>query len=174
MTLTITALLLAICIMAPGVVLLLSDKEKALSIPRERIIGSLLTLASFYWAGSQGYTLLKEDFTIIAKSLPYILPVLALASCFLMDYLFTRGLGFVICLLGTHYLNLLFAANPSARQLGSLAAYVGIIVGMFLIGHPWMLRKGIEMCRNEAKWKKILPAAFAITAILIVMIPLNK
>ena len=174
MTLSITALLLALCLVAPGLVLLFSNKEGAISFPRERIIGSLLTLASFYWAGSQGYILLREDFTTIAKFIPYVLPVIAIASCFLMDYLFTRGLGFMICLLGTHYLNLLFAANPGARQLGSLAAYVGIIAGMFLIGHPWMLRKGIEICREQDKWKKILPATFAITAILVLVIPFNQ
>ncbi|MDD7986647.1 hypothetical protein PQO01_16975 [Lentisphaera marina] len=173
MTLQITALLMALCLIAPGIVLFCAKNEKTKRMPRERIIGSVLTLASFAWAGLQGYTLLKEDFTSIARILPYAVPALAIASCLFMDYLFTRGLGFALCLLSTQYLNQLFAADPSARLLASFAGYVAIITGMFLVGHPWMFRKALEKCQAEEKWRKLLPSAFALTAIILVIIPLS-
>ncbi|EDM25932.1 3-deoxy-manno-octulosonate cytidylyltransferase [Lentisphaera araneosa HTCC2155] len=173
MTLQITALLMALCLIMPGAVLFCAKNEKSKAMPRERIIGSVLTLASFAWAGLQGYTLLKEDFTSISRILPFLVPALAIGSCLFVDYLFTRGLGFALCLLSTQYLNQLFAADPSARQLASLAGYVAIILGMFLVGHPWMFRKALEKCRDQEKWRKLLPAAFALTAIIIVCIPLS-
>ncbi|WDE97582.1 hypothetical protein PQO03_17280 [Lentisphaera profundi] len=174
MTLQITALLISLCLIAPSLLLFFAKNEKVKNMPRERIIGSILTLASFAWAGLQGYTLLKEDFTSIARILPYAVPIVAIASCAFMDYLFTRGLGFALCLLSTQYLNQLFAADPSARQLASIAGYIAIITGMFLVGQPWILRKGIEICREQDKWRKIIPSAFIASALIIVIIPFSS
>ena len=173
MSLNLCLLLFSFCICGPALVMFkASDKsELARKLPRERILGSLLTLASFYWAGIQGYTLLKEDFATISRWIPIILPPLALASCFFIDYLFTRALGAFLVLLCTHYLALQFAMDVPMRWLSSSAIYLIALWGMFLIGQPWILRDLLEKCRDQAKIRQIAFSGFLLLNIIICVVP---
>ena len=173
MSLNLCLLLFSLCICGPAFIMFkAADKSDwARKLPRERILGSLLTLASFYWAGLQGYTLLKEDFTSISRMIPYILPPLAIASCLFIDFLFTRALGAFMVLLATHYLGLQFALDVPFRWLSSSAIYLLALWAMFLIGQPWLMRDLLDKCAKEIKTRRLATSLFVVLNIIICTIP---
>ncbi len=113
--------------------------------PRHREIGIGLLLAGTIWSYWLVSYMDLGEFYAVEKFVKFALPI----SFFLIvyhapEFLAVRATGILLMLLAGPVLQAAFLEEPFTRLLLPIIAYVWIIVGMFWVGMPYLMRDWID------------------------------
>ena len=120
--------------------------------PRNEKIGPVLTAIGFVWAFIIWSCMDLGEFYKIERPVQLIL----ILGCFgvihyVKEFLAVRSLAFLMILIGAPILTSAFLKEPPSRLLIVALAYVAIVVGMFWIGIPYLMRDFINWVLAEKK-----------------------
>ncbi len=112
--------------------------------PRNEQLGILLTSIGFAWTFIIWSCMDLGEFYKIERPVQMILII----GCFgviyyVREFLAVRSLAFLMILVAAPILTSAFLKEPASRLLIVALAYVGVVVGMFWIGIPYLMRDGI-------------------------------
>lgn len=145
--LPIIALLLGLAITIKHIVALLAPeplKAFAQRFPRSLFFGRLLFAIALIWALALALTTDLGEFSSLRNSI--IAGVILGGGLFgwlVPDFLAVRSLGFIALLAARPLLELTFLQSGVLPFLLSLLAYIWVIIGLFSVGMPYLLRNFI-------------------------------
>lgn len=113
--------------------------------PRNRKAGIALLIFATAWAFLMISEMDLGEFYTIRHVVKFVLPI----GCFLViqyvdEFLAVRALGSIMMLAAAPLLNAAFLEPPITRLLLPTIAYVWILVGMFWVGMPFLMRDWIK------------------------------
>jgi len=129
-------------------------KGWARAFPRSKVMGMLLLGIATLWAFWLVATMDLGEFTNMRTPLKILVPV----ACYLClqyvdDFLSVRALGMLMLLLPDPLLEAAWLRPEESRKLLVVLAYGWIVVGMFWIGMPYLLRDLIAwLLKSNARW----------------------
>lgn len=133
--------------------------ERAMSLakefPRNRAWGIALLLVATVW----GLFLVKHmdmgEFHTWRQRLLIIVPVtFVLVVAYVPEFLAVRALGTLMLLAASPVLHAAFLQPQASRLLLPVLAYAWILVGMFWIGMPYLMRDWIGwLTREPSRWR---------------------
>ena len=123
--------------------------------PRSRVAGFFLLLLATAWFWGLVYTIDLGEFTEWRSRILMGIPVAAgLALFYVEEFLAVRALGMLALLAAEPLLEATWMRPESGRLLLVVLAYAWIILGMFWVGSPYLLRDQIAwVTRREVRWK---------------------
>ena len=148
-----------------GVVLLLvglwgvirpdASQAAARNLPRSRVAGFVLLTIAFFWSFWLLATMEMGEFSSFRKPLLFILPVGFLLVLRLVDeFLSARALGILFLLAAEPLLDAAFFRNETSRLLVTVFAYILIVVGLFWVTMPYLMRDQINWsARSNGRWR---------------------
>ena len=135
--LSILLALLCLGFAAVSTVLCMKHPKLSSQLPRHRLGGLLLGIVALCWCAKEGATMLPAKY---ATPVWLLVPVVAVACWFLLDFLFARAFGGFLVLVANHLIQHAFAYYCGVRPLYCIIALVWGLWGMTLIAWPWLLR----------------------------------
>ncbi|MBX9577663.1 MAG: hypothetical protein K2W97_04185 [Chthoniobacterales bacterium] len=145
--LPITAILLGLAITVKHLVALLAPepfKAFAQRFPRSPFFGKLLFGIALIWTLALALTTDLGEFSSMRNSIiGGIIIGGGLFGWLVPDFLAVRSLGFLALLAARPLLELTFLQSGALPFLISLLAYLWVIVGLFCVGMPYLLRNFI-------------------------------
>lgn len=158
--LPIIALLLGLAITIKHLIALLAPeslKTFAQRFPRSRFWGNILFGIALIWAFFLALTTDLGEFTSLRHSiLGGIVIGGGLFGWLVSDFLSIRSLGFIALLVARPLLELTFLQSGALPFLLSVLAYLWVIIGLFCIGMPYLLRNFITFItapENMQLWR---------------------
>src|SRR5204862_5104786 len=162
-----------------GVVLLLfglwglirpdGSQAAARNLPRSRVAGFVLLTIAFFWSFWLLATMEMGEFSSFRKPLLFILPVgFLLVLRFVDEFLSARALGIVFLLAAEPLLDAAFFRNETSRLLVTVFAYILIVVGLFWVTMPYLLRDQIN-CIDRSTGRWISNVAFVLLYVVYLM-----
>ena len=148
-----------------GVVLLLvglwgvirpdASQAAARNLPRSRVAGFVLLTIAFFWSFWLLATMEMGEFSSFRKPLLFILPVgFLLVLRFVDEFLSARALGILFLLAAEPLLDAAFFRNETSRLLVTVFAYLLIVVGLFWVTMPYLMRDQINWsARSNGRWR---------------------
>ena len=123
--------------------------------PRQKTVGIVLLTVDLIWAMILMSSMDLGEFWKIRKIALILLPVLyGLMILYVDEFLTARALGILMLLGACPFLDAAFLEMPLSRLLLPLVAYVWIVLGMFWVGMPYLLRDQINwLAASESRWK---------------------
>ena len=95
-----------------------------------------------------------EFFHLRSWFLMIIPAAFVLVLIFVREFLAVRALGALMLLVSGPVLTAAFLQPPASRILVPILAYVWIIVGMFFVGMPFLMRDWVNWATNTTvRWK---------------------
>jgi len=117
---------------------------------RNRILGIILTLIAWVWAGHALWVLPIDFITPYRKYIPYLVLVCAPLTCISMANLLPcRALGAILVLYPYTLLITARSHTSDWRLVIITIAYISIIKGIILILYPWKMRQCIEWTKDK-------------------------
>jgi len=163
-----------------GLILLIShlwvwrNADKAMKLakdfPRHRLAGMVLLAVCLVWSLFLVSCMDMGEFFTWRRGILMLLPV----SCFLViifvpEFLAVRALGSLMLLAAMPVLSAAFLQPQVSRLLLPILAYVWIILGMFFVGMPYLLRDGIQwLSQSKERCKMAALAGAAYGAALLI------
>jgi hypothetical protein len=148
-----------------GVVLLLvglwgvirpdASQAAARNLPRSRVAGFVLLTIAFFWSFWLLATMEMGEFSSFRKPLLFILPVgFLLVLRFVDEFLSARALGILFLLAAEPLLDAAFFRNETSRLLVTVFAYILIVIGLFWVTMPYLMRDQINWsARTNGRWR---------------------
>jgi hypothetical protein len=132
-----------------------ASQTAARSLPRSRVAGFVLLTIAFFWSFWLLATMEMGEFSSFRKPLLFILPVgFLLVLRFVDEFLAARALGILFLLGAEPLLDAAFFRNESSRLLVTVFAYILIVVGLFWVTMPYLLRDQISWsARTTGRWR---------------------
>jgi hypothetical protein len=170
-TAAIIAGLLLLLITLPGLVRpeLLQTWTKRL--PRSRTAGFVLFTIALAWSFWLLATMEMGEFAPFRRPLLIALPIgYVLVLRFVDELLAARALG-ILCLLSAEpLLDATFLRYDAARLVVTVFAYVLVIIGLFWVTMPYLLRDEIDWAsRTRWRWRSVHGIAVAYGAIMLLL-----
>ena len=133
------------------------------TLPRSRAMGVLFLTIDAVWAFALVATMDLGEFQHWRTSLLILIPVSYLLTLKYVDeFLAVRSLGILALLAAEPILEAAFLQPPASRLLLVVVAYVWVVLGMFWVGMPYLMRDQISwLLRSEARWKAVCVAGLA-------------
>ena len=124
-------------------------------LPRHRQIGIAVLAIDFIWAFWLIGNIDLGEFYTWETPIRFILPVcFVLFIVYVEEFLTVRATGIFFLLLACPVLDVAFLQDPQTRILLPLLAYVWILLALFWIGMPYLLRDQITwVSRNSGRWR---------------------
>lgn len=117
---------------------------------RHRVIGIILCLIAWAWAGHALWVLPIDFLTPYRKHIPYLILVCAPMTCVSMKNLLPcRALGGILVLYPYNLLLMVRSHASPWRLLVVAIAYISIIKGMTLLLYPWKMRQCVVWMRDK-------------------------
>ena len=132
-----------------------ASQAAAQSLPRSRVTGFVLLTIAFFWSFWLLATMEMGEFSSFRKPLLIIMPIgFLLVLRFVDEFLAARALG-ILCLLAAEpLLDAAFFRNETSRLLVTVFAYLLIVIGLFWVTMPYLLRDQINWsARSNVRWK---------------------
>ncbi len=125
--------------------------------PRDKTLGIVLLSLDLVWALVLMSSMDLGEFEKIRKIALLLLPVVyVLMILYVDEFLTARALGILLLLAACPLLDAAFLQLPVSRLLLPALAYVWILLGMFWVGMPYLLRDQIGwVTASEGRWKKL-------------------
>ena len=145
------------------------DAQRLLKkFPRSHPAGVVLLSIDLLWAFWLAWVMDWGEFYYMQNWILILLPVFFfLILQFVDEFLAVRALGILALLAGAPLLDAAYLQPPVSRLLLVILAYVWIILGMFWVGQPHLLRDHIDWLQRSAlRWKAAVMAGIAYGAIL--------
>jgi hypothetical protein len=145
-----------------GLVKPASSQAIARNLPRSRVAGFGFLTVAFFWTFWLLATMEMGEFSGFRKPLLIILPIgFLLVLRFVDEFLAARALGILFLLSAEPLLDAAFFRSESTRLLVTVFAYFLIVVGLFWVTMPYLLRDQINWsARTSGRWR--LTHAFAL------------
>ena len=124
-------------------------------MPRDKGVGVIILTIDFVWYWILISSMDLGEFQSIRQILQIAIPVtyLLVINC-VDEFLSVRALGVLLLLAASPVLDAAFLEMPITRLLLPLLAYAWIIIGLFWVGMPYVLRDQIAwVSASEARWK---------------------
>ena len=140
-------------------------------LPRSRIAGFVLVTVALVWSFWLLATMEMGEFAPFRKPLLIALPIgYVLVLRFVDELLAARALG-VLCLLGAEpLLDAAFLRYETARLVVTVFAYILVIVGLFWVTMPYLLRDQIDWTSRGAwRWRSLHGVILGYGAVMIVL-----
>jgi hypothetical protein len=140
------------------------------AFPRTYAWGAILLTIDFLWAEfalanmdmGEFYNMRRNFMLIIAGGYVAVL-------IYVKEFLAVRALGSLLLLIAGPVLTAAFLQPPVTRLLLPILAYVWIIVGMFFIGMPFLMRDWVNaLLAKPQRWNLAVYGGIAYGALLLV------
>ena len=140
------------------------------SLPRSAVFGAILLTLALAWSFWLLATMEMGEFSSFRKPLLFALPVgYVLVLRFVNEFLAVRALGILFLLAGEPLLEAAFLRYESSRLLVTAFAYILIVVGLFWVTMPYLMRDQIAWAtRSAARWISLNTLAVIYGAIILV------
>lgn len=120
--------------------------------PRNYNLGLFLIAAAFIWTFMVWTEMDLGEFWKMERPGQLILIVGGLlVAHYVRDFLAVRASGFLLILLASPILTAAFLEPPRSRLLVVVIAYAMVLVGMFWVGKPYLMRDQIDWVTAEKK-----------------------
>jgi hypothetical protein len=132
-----------------------ASQSAARNLPRSRVAGFVLLTIAFFWSFWLLATMEMGEFSSFRKPLLFILPVgFLLVLRFVDEFLSARALGILFLLAAEPLLDAAFFRNETSRLLVTVFAYILIVVGLFWVTMPYLMRDQINWsARTNGRWR---------------------
>jgi hypothetical protein len=132
-----------------------ASQTAARNLPRSRVAGFVLLTIAFFWSFWLLATMEMGEFSSFRKPLLFILPVgFLLVLRFVDEFLAARALGILFLLGAEPLLDAAFFRNETSRLLVTVFAYILIVVGLFWVTMPYLMRDQINWsARTNGRWR---------------------
>lgn len=132
-----------------------ASQSAARSLPRSRVAGFVFLTIAFFWSFWLLATMEMGEFSSFRKPLLFILPVgFLLVLRFVDEFLSARALGILFLLAAEPLLDAAFFRNETSRLLVTVFAYILIVVGLFWVTMPYLMRDQINWsARTNGRWR---------------------
>jgi hypothetical protein len=132
-----------------------ASQAAARTLPRSRVAGFVLLTIAFFWSFWLLATMEMGEFSSFRKPLLFILPVgFLLVLRFVDEFLAARALGILFLLGAEPLLDAAFFRSESSRLLVTVFAYILIVVGLFWVTMPYLMRDQINWsARTNGRWR---------------------
>jgi hypothetical protein len=146
-----------------------ASRSAARGLPRSRIAGFVLLTIAFFWSFWLLATMEMGEFSGFRKPLLFVLPVgFLLVLRFLDEFLAARALGILFLLAAEPLLDAAFFRSESTKLLVTVFAYLLIVIGLFWVTMPYLLRDQINWsARTNGRWRLAHGVAFLYGAALL-------
>jgi hypothetical protein len=139
--------------------LLASDATRKffVSLPRSRMLGIAFLSIAFLWSFWLLVTMEMGEFSSFRRPLMIALPIgFFLVMRFVDEFLAVRALGIIFLLAAEPLLEAAFLRYESSRLLVTVFAYILIVVGLFWVTMPYLLRDHINWStRSNGRWRAL-------------------
>lgn len=124
-------------------------------LPRNKGLGVAILTIDLVWSWILISTMDLGEFQSIRKTLQILIPVTyVLVINFVDEFLAVRALGVLLLLAASPILDAAFLEMPASRLLLPILAYAWIILGLFWVGMPYVMRDQIAwVSASESRWK---------------------
>lgn len=131
-------------------------------LPRSRVAGFVLLTLAFFWSFWLLATMEMGEFSGFRKPLLIIMPIgFLLTLRYVDEFLAARALGILFLLAAEPLLSAAFFRNEATRLLVTVFAYVLIVIGLFWVTMPYLLRDQINWsARTHGRWRLAHGIAF--------------
>jgi len=132
-----------------------ASQAAARNLPRSRVAGFVLLTIAFFWSFWLLATMEMGEFSSFRTPLLFILPVgFLLVLRFVDEFLAARALGILFLLAADPLLDAAFFRDETSRLLVTVFAYILIIVGLFWVTMPYLMRDQINWsARSTGRWR---------------------
>ena len=132
-----------------------ASQTVARRLPRSRVAGFVLLTVAFFWSLWLLATMEMGEFSSFRKPLLIIMPIgFFLVLRFVDEFLAARALGILFLLAAEPLLDAAFFRNETSRLLVTVFAYLLIVVGLFWVTMPYLLRDQINWsARTQSRWR---------------------
>lgn len=148
------------------------DKAKAFlrAFPRDYRWGvALLTLDFFWGMMCLAYIDMGEFFHLRSWFLTLVPIGFVAVLIYVKEFLAVRALGSLLLLAAGPVLTAAFLQPQITRLLLPLLAYVWILVGLFLVGMPYLMRDWVDwLLARETRWRLAVWSGIAYGAVLLI------
>ena len=132
----------------PGVIIPDYSRSLAKRLPRSRVAGFLILTVDLFWALWLLATMEMGEFQSFRRPLLIILPIgFFLVLRFVDEFLAVRALGILFLLAAEPLLDAAFFRVESTRLFVTTLAYLLIVIGLFWVTMPYLLRDHIDWNR---------------------------
>jgi hypothetical protein len=162
---------LLVLISVPGLVRPAIFQQWAKHLPRSRVAGFILFTFALAWSFWLLATMEMGEFAPFRKPLLIFLPIgYVLVLRFVDEFLAVRALG-VLCLLAAEpLLDAAFLRYEGARLVITVFAYILVIVGLFWVTMPYLLRDQLDWTsRTTWRWRSLHGIMLAYGAAMLVL-----
>jgi hypothetical protein len=137
-----------------GIIRPRASQAAARNLPRSRVAGFVLLTIAFFWSFWLLATMEMGEFSTFRKPLLFILPVgFLLVLRFVDEFLAARALGILFLLAAEPLLDAAFFRTEATRLLVTGFAYLLIVIGLFWVTMPYLLRDQINWsARSNSRW----------------------
>lgn len=159
-------------IAAHAVALFMPGKTKAFlgQFPRHKQIGIAILAIDFIWAFWLIGRIDLGEFYTWEKPIKMILPVaFVLFVMFVDEFLAVRAAGVFFLLLACPVLDIAFLKMPQTRLLLPILAYIWIVLALFWVGMPYVMRNQIAWATKSDGRFKALAAGGLVYGVLILV-----
>lgn len=139
----------------PGLVSPDFSRGAARRLPRSRVAGFTLLTVDLFWSLWLLATMEMGEFSSFRRPLLIILPVgFFLVLRFVDEFLAVRALGMLFLLGAEPLLDAAFFRTEASRLLVTVFAYLLIVIGLFWVTMPYLLRDQINWsARSSGRWR---------------------
>ena len=139
----------------PGLISPDLSRGFAQRLPRSRVAGFILLTVDLFWSLWLLATMEMGEFSGFRRPLLIILPIgFFLVLRFVDEFLAVRALGILFLLAAEPLLNAAFLRTETSRLLVTVFAYLLIVVGLFWVTMPYLLRDQINWsARTPGRWR---------------------
>lgn len=136
----------------------LESREK---IPRNAVLGSIITIIAIIWCIPQAKPVVPPNFQHLIVPAAVISAVLAIAF---LDYLFSRAAGGFLILLAHYLLHDSFTFHTPMSPLFAIFCFIIGTIGIFFAGKPYLMRDMIRKSAKEKNFKFAVSGFFTLFA----------
>jgi hypothetical protein len=153
----------------PGVVMPNAVSAAARKFPRSLVLGIALLTVAFVWSLWLLWTMEMGEFSSFRRPLLIILPIgFLLVLRFVNEFLAVRALGILFLLAAEPLLESAFLRYEQSRLVVTVLAYILILLGLFWVSLPYLLRDQIGWAsRTATRWLSVSLLALIYGAVLL-------
>ncbi|MES2506340.1 MAG: hypothetical protein V4599_06525 [Verrucomicrobiota bacterium] len=146
-------------------------KEFLKAFPRHYGWGAALLSLGFVWGMMCLFNMDMGEFFFLRKWFLMVVPIgFVLVLMYVKEFLAVRALGSLMLLAAGPVLAAAFLQPPVTRLLLPILAYVWIIVGMFFVGMPYLMRDWTTwLLAKPARWNLAVWSGVAYGALMLVL-----
>lgn len=139
----------------PGIIKPEYSRDLARRLPRSRVAGFMILTVDLFWSLWLLATMEMGEFSGFRRPLLIVLPIgFFLVLRFVDEFLAVRALGILFLLGAEPLLDAAFFRMEPSRLLVTVFAYLLIVVGLFWVTMPYLLRDQINWTsRTLGRWR---------------------